>query len=570
MMAISDALFRLIYGVDRNEHMQLEEMLGYTFENDVPSALGQVEPFDASRHRFQIGAKVLHRQRELTFTVMGRINDMVRLQGLDDNEKKQIFYYPEQSKQLVLEGTPPTPPSSTRKGGTRPDKAVWHELLSAAGVNNGGRDGGTVMPTTLSEHRLAQLKSLLKRAGPDTVRAAFDPGENVELVYSVLHWVSQKDMGNYFKVGELLLTHGANPDPYDINGTTPLYLACVYGQSEVVRFLVRNGADVLRPSAGLLTPAHLLLDDGFNISKTLVVECLRSRRELIKDEVSATKTVNFDFTWLDHATVKPPLNFWFSDGDVGPWKNHVGGMSLLEVAVKTGSIEALEAPVVRRYIQHHWTLYARQGAIFDFGAALLLTGAVVLDTWFTPPRLADTHSLGWEVLPATLILVWAALLFAYELYSLVHKPKIWLIDKWNPVELLTYSLLVAYESCDLLAGLGMALAAEASTLTCLQAFSALFVWVRLLKYVGLFEKYGHYVSIIVKMLSEFTIFLVVVAAIYAGFTHAVRAHTDARARAHAHARGVCARGAPRLAARLRALTRARAPAPFAPRSSTCC
>lgn len=100
---------------------------------------------------------------------------------------------------------------------------------------------------------------------------------NPKLQWSVLHWVEQDSTENYYSVAQAILDAGADPDAYDHVGVTPLYLACVHGQAEVAAFLIRNGADGLRPTAGLLCPIHLMLNSAFNVPKELALLSLRQR-----------------------------------------------------------------------------------------------------------------------------------------------------------------------------------------------------------------------------------------------------------------------------------------------------
>ena len=49
---------------------------------------------------------------------------------------------------------------------------------------------------------------------------------------------------DYFEVVKALVSHGANVDLGNINGTTPLFLAAQEGYLKIIEYLLDNGAAV--------------------------------------------------------------------------------------------------------------------------------------------------------------------------------------------------------------------------------------------------------------------------------------------------------------------------------------
>jgi len=73
-------------------------------------------------------------------------------------------------------------------------------------------------------------------------------------------------------IAEVLLQHGVNIAPVNKKGSTPFFFACQEGNLDVVKFLVRNGADTSIGKNGI-SPFHMACYRGhLDVVTYLVVE----------------------------------------------------------------------------------------------------------------------------------------------------------------------------------------------------------------------------------------------------------------------------------------------------------
>lgn len=73
-------------------------------------------------------------------------------------------------------------------------------------------------------------------------------------------------------ISEVLIQHGVNIDPVNKKGSTPFFFACQEGNIDVVKFLVRNGADTTIGKNGI-SPFHMACYRGhLDVVTYLVVE----------------------------------------------------------------------------------------------------------------------------------------------------------------------------------------------------------------------------------------------------------------------------------------------------------
>jgi len=87
-----------------------------------------------------------------------------------------------------------------------------------------------------------------------------DPNE-IDKVY---HWsglhIAARD--NKLALAQALIRCGANIDCVDRIGQTPLHRACIWGNTEIVRFLLANGADFTALDSLMQTPDELARNQG--------------------------------------------------------------------------------------------------------------------------------------------------------------------------------------------------------------------------------------------------------------------------------------------------------------------
>jgi len=106
---------------------------------------------------------------------------------------------------------------------------------------------------------LARTRAFLERGGEADSRGQWGRTR--------LH--NAADMG-YERVGELLISEGADPNAKDVQRQTPLHLATFRGNSAVAELLIGNGADVGAKDALGLTPLHRAASQGYE----RVIGCL--------------------------------------------------------------------------------------------------------------------------------------------------------------------------------------------------------------------------------------------------------------------------------------------------------
>eukprot|EP00306_Pavlova_sp_CCMP459_P004862 CAMPEP_0185161620 /NCGR_PEP_ID=MMETSP1139-20130426/5255_1 /TAXON_ID=298111 /ORGANISM="Pavlova sp., Strain CCMP459" /LENGTH=915 /DNA_ID=CAMNT_0027726895 /DNA_START=52 /DNA_END=2799 /DNA_ORIENTATION=- len=495
----------------------------YSTQSQEPSMLGM--PDSNTGHRFRIGDKLLLRnsKTDQPFTVTARLGNMLRIEG----DGRDMFF-PEHHVSLSLKekGDPAKDPN---KGNPTYEamRPTQQQLEMYRGVNN-------LLPKVTEEVTADMVSKLLRHLQSlptkQIVRRAIDPSYNPLISYSFLHWVMREDANGYFRIADTLFANGAVPDVIDFVGLTPLYNACVYGMLDVTRYLISHGADPLIPAPGLLTPVHLMLSDNFNIPDKLAEVALRRRRRQKRSMQSSRKDVSYNFTWIDHVRVKPPKKFFLNIADTGPWENHVGGESTLQVIIKDAHLGALGTPLVTQLIEHKWNSYAGLRARVDAVAALALAFMVVADTFLRPHKQGVESMEGAEKVSLAVSVtlgIWSLGLCAQELFDLLSDRELWFLDFWNPIELTTYVITLVYSAGDLATELSSLPGGYERWIQLAQAASAFFVWVRLLKYVAIFDGVGHLVNVIIKMLTEFAIFIAVFAAIFLGFTHAFYVLTPA-------------------------------------------
>ena len=150
----------------------------------------------------------------------------------------------------------------------------------------------------------AKIVSLLLEAGAET---------NLKLnVYTALYFATVE---NYHEVVELLLRFNADPNiPADIDGTTPLMIACSHRQKKIVKLLLQAGAyvdlqgkDSYGRQTALHTPAYdnateilsLLLDAKANVNiqnidgyTPMHYICVNGNEEMVQRFLSAGADVN--------------------------------------------------------------------------------------------------------------------------------------------------------------------------------------------------------------------------------------------------------------------------------------
>ena len=106
-----------------------------------------------------------------------------------------------------------------------------------------------------SLHRAAE------RGLPEVVLALIRRGANVDARRS-----ERKDAPLHFaadaQVAGLLIEHGAEVEPLDWSGRSPLHWAAQFGRPDVAELLIQNKADVNRPSADGATPLHWAAQEG--------------------------------------------------------------------------------------------------------------------------------------------------------------------------------------------------------------------------------------------------------------------------------------------------------------------
>ncbi|CAI2385948.1 unnamed protein product [Moneuplotes crassus] len=91
---------------------------------------------------------------------------------------------------------------------------------------------------------------------------------NPKLVYEFdarfqtgLHWAAKR---GYCKILRLLLQYGANINLKDVSGRTPLYIACKYNQTDVVRILLANKANTFSKCSRKISPQEATSDHAIH------------------------------------------------------------------------------------------------------------------------------------------------------------------------------------------------------------------------------------------------------------------------------------------------------------------
>jgi len=390
-------------------------------------------------------------------------------------------------------------------------------------------------PEEYDENQRAEAKKTVERDGR-VIRKALDPAVNPNSRRSFFHWI-EDDPSNYFRVAEVLLDAGASSNTYDFNGMTPLYLACAKGATSTVEFLLSRGANALLPGPGLMTPIHMMLSPKFNLPPRLVPTALRNRR------TKTLRSVQYNFPGLKHLTqaaVTTPL-FRSQDAEstadvdlramvtelgdgTGTQKKHSTEDCALNVIVRDSHLKALGTPLVQQLLDHQWELFAGNSAVKDAVLAVLLAALFVADTVLHTDTLTSMNpEQALNLSRGVSITLWlsAGYLLWLEIYQLSRDYMAWSRDVWNGLEMAAFSLVVIYESMDILDHFFGALPEPLPAwIESVRAVAAILVWLRILKYVSMFRGAGHLVNIVLKMLKEFASFLLVFSTIFLAFTHA--------------------------------------------------
>lgn len=182
---------------------------------------------------------------------------------------------------------------------------IFNRFLGSVDIDKMDKEGLTKLYRASADGQADVVQQLLVQ-GADVNRKSFYAGaknsEGAKNGTTALHAVANR---GHFHIVKILVEKGANVNARDINGCTPLWLSCMEGYADIVRYLIANGADVdlsngyesrgYTGSTPLMTASkfgrtdvvRILLDSGALVNKatwrgdTALDEALESENEEI-------------------------------------------------------------------------------------------------------------------------------------------------------------------------------------------------------------------------------------------------------------------------------------------------
>lgn len=436
------------------------------------------------------------------------------------------------------------------------------ELYYKINIKLLGREAGeptSAPPRVLNGDQRGELRKLCEN-NSEAIWNALDPQINHEIDWSFLHTVqhaqTDKRRKNYIDVTKILFDTAPNGVPIDAfnnNGLTPLYLACIYGDEDIAWHLVENGADALMPCVGLKSPAHIILDPAFPLDLDLLMTALLDKRKYVSLG-GRNRRVHYNFALLNPSfydtELMPTPNCFITDTDLGTDKKRhiVNGVSPMRMVVNEGLTEMMTVPIVKKLIDEMWSQFTFGFQLVDAIAAyttiifflLVSTRIFGLAELNVDREWSAWDKMDWSVFLMMVVIILLVLMGTRDELLEMRRLGVtrYFSNQWNVIEVVSYLLLICtlamdaamlfnhlpdeLVSCRVVGGdeKCFTLHDTVSLKRRLTAFAALFVWIRGLKYVTMFQSVGVLVRMVEKMLKEVFIFLVIFLFFVFGWAHA--------------------------------------------------